>query len=112
MSTQLGGDCDEFNSNFQYCEVDEPSLVGNGICNGHEYNTPECGYDGEWESGDENHFELYLNLMFLFCEGGDCEGGDECIVDYPSKIGDRECDGYPYNTAGCGFDGEHECDRF
>ena len=41
----------EVNSEGKYlpctaCEVDDPLLVGNGICNGGVYNSPECGYDG------------------------------------------------------------------
>mmetsp|Transcript_2705 Transcript_2705/g.3098 ORF Transcript_2705/g.3098 Transcript_2705/m.3098 type:complete len:212 (-) Transcript_2705:494-1129(-) len=28
------------------CSVEDPSLVGNGFCDGPEYNTTGCGYDG------------------------------------------------------------------
>lgn len=28
------------------CDVEQPWYLGNGICNGRDYNTPECDYDG------------------------------------------------------------------
>ncbi len=68
------------------CNVDMPSWIGNGKCDGGEYNTEECGYDG----GDCDTFNTnYPN----------------CTVDMPSQIGDSICDGEDYNTTECGFDG-------
>ena len=40
------GDCEEFNQNYPNCDVESPSLDGNGICNRGAYNTEECGWDG------------------------------------------------------------------
>ena len=65
-------------------------VIGNGRCDGGDYNTEECGYDG----GDCTQFnQKYPN----------------CTALYPFHIGDGRCDdsdyyGY-YNTSECGYDG-------
>jgi Periplasmic protein TonB, links inner and outer membranes len=41
-----GGDCLEFNVAYPSCNVENPSLVGNGVCDGGDYNTEACGHDG------------------------------------------------------------------
>jgi hypothetical protein len=77
------GDCFEFNSKYPDCNVDEPFLIGDGMCiNDDEYNTKECGFDG-----------------------GDCVEFPDCNVENPSYIGDGRCHGKEYNTEECGFDG-------
>ena len=57
--------------------------IGDGICNGGNYLTNECGMDE-----------------------GDC---DDCIAEIPSinltLIGDGNCDNGIYNTIECNFDG-------
>ncbi len=40
-----GGDCTEFNSKYPSCNVDNPSRIGDGICDSWYYKL-ECGYDG------------------------------------------------------------------
>ncbi|EJK65720.1 hypothetical protein THAOC_13395, partial [Thalassiosira oceanica] len=68
------------------CEISKPKWLGDGECDGGEYNTPECGYDGS-----------------------DClvfnEKYPDCTVDDPYYLGDGECDGDEYNSEACGFDG-------
>ena len=41
-----GGDCIEFNEKYPDCDVFVTNLIGNGICDGGDYNTWECGWDG------------------------------------------------------------------
>ena len=36
----------EFNKLYPNCTVDQPILVGDGVCEGGEYNTEECKWDG------------------------------------------------------------------
>jgi hypothetical protein len=98
------------------------SFLGDGYCDGGDYNTAECGFD----DGDCEEFNAkYPNCTVTapaqigngYCNSGDentaeCgfDGGDcDCIVPYPSKIGDGNCDGGSYDTAECGFDGG-DCD--
>jgi len=72
--------------------VDYPTSIGDGYCDGSEYNTEGCGWDG----GDCAEFN------------GEWPG---CIVESPDFVGDGECDGGVYNTAECGFDGG-DCSSF
>ncbi|CAM9183763.1 unnamed protein product [Ectocarpus sp. 8 AP-2014] len=37
------------------------------------------------------------------------EGYPECVVEYPFWVGDSACDGEPYNTEACGWDGGDCC---
>ena len=39
------GDCTEFNKKFPDCKAEYEVFLGDGICNGGEYNTPECDFD-------------------------------------------------------------------
>ena len=41
-----GGDCSEFNLIYPGCEVDDISLLGNGVCNGAPYDSNLCRFDG------------------------------------------------------------------
>ena len=81
-----GGDCTKFNEKHPNCTVEHPSLIGNGYCNGKEYNIEACGWDG-----------------------GDCvefnEKYPDCNVHSPQWIGNDNCDGGRYNTQECGWDG-------
>lgn len=71
---------------YPNCDVLDPSLIGNKICEFRSYNIEECGFDG----GDCIDFnEKYPN----------------CTVEYPSYIGDGICRGGEYNTEECGWDG-------
>ena len=81
-----GGDCVTFNDMLPDCMVKNPSLLGNGICNGGKYNTIECG----WDSTDCVEFN---------------EKYPDCNVNDPNKLNDGICDSGPYNTAECEFDG-------
>ena len=73
---------------FPNCIVASRSWIGDGECDGGEYNKPECGWDG-----------------------GDCDpplappGYPDCYVDDRDLIGDGSCDGDDYNTEECGWDG-------
>lgn len=79
--------CKEFQKNFSNCNVKKPFLIGDGKCNGGEYNTADCNYD----NGDCLEFNSnYKN----------------CDVKYPLWVGDGYCQGgQRYNTEECGFDG-------
>ena len=60
--------------------------TGNGRCDGGDFNTIECGWDG----GDCKDFNAnYTN----------------CNVTNPFWLGDKLCDPGEYNTEGCGWDG-------
>lgn len=102
---------------LESCNVPNPLWIGDGICDGDEYNTPECEFDG----GD----------CGLYTEGEPCTNNDECVsriciartnlcaprpIDlFPNctvkewwRIGDAVCDGgynSSYVTLECGYDG-------
>lgn len=120
------GDCLEFNKNYPNCTVDWPSDIGDGRCDGGDYNTEEC----DWDGGDCLEFnEKYPNCTVGWpfwigngrCEGGninteECgwDGGDclefnkkypNCHVGWPGAIGNGWCNGGDYNTEECGWDG-------
>ena len=46
-SSQIGGDCVDFNALHPNCSVEYPRLIGDGRCDVGSYNTEECGFDGE-----------------------------------------------------------------
>jgi len=113
--------------------VDYPEQIGDGLCNGGEFNTEECGFDGgncdafnfEYpncfvdyperigDGGCDDYYgELGLGVNTEECgfDGGDCPHPDypDCFVQNPYYIGDGLCDDYNfggYNTEDCGFDG-------
>jgi len=80
-----GGDCDG-------CEVKFPNFLGDGKCDGNEYNTKECRYDNGDCLNDEANYP-------------------NCVVKTPSLVGNGRCDGWPYNSAECGFD-DGDCVEF
>lgn len=41
-----GGDCSEFNFIYPGCEVDDISLLGNGVCDSSPYDSKLCRFDG------------------------------------------------------------------
>jgi hypothetical protein len=113
--------------NFTNCTVTIPQFIGDDICDGGDYNTVECGFDG----GDCNDFNMNFpacaaEFPFLLangkCEGGayntpecDYDGGDcdrynmypKCNVTNPKWLGDDQCDFYvdqAYHTKECGYD--------
>ena len=114
---------------YPNCTVRSPDMIGDGRCDGGDYNTAECGFDG----GDCDLFNSFPNCTAAipfwigdgYCHGGDyntaeCgfDGGDcvlfnsmypNCAVEIPWLIGDGNCHGGDYNTAECGFDGG-DCD--
>mmetsp|Transcript_25491 Transcript_25491/g.38660 ORF Transcript_25491/g.38660 Transcript_25491/m.38660 type:complete len:634 (-) Transcript_25491:82-1983(-) len=101
-------DCKKFDNQTKNCEVENQDWLGDGICDGEEYNTPQCWYDGgdcintcEFSKiGDGNcDGDAYLTLECLF-DHGDC-----CNPEDWSKIGDGNCDGDEYNTTECAYDG-------
>ena len=75
------------------CDVPRKKWLGDGICDGGEYNTAECGYDG----GDCDEFN---------------EEYPECDVPDPWRVGDGNCDddlNAPeriYDVEECGFDND------
>ena len=73
-----GGDCIEFKEKYPNCKAPRPFKIGDGTCDGGEYNTEECGFDE-----------------------GDC---DRCQVSDSSIIGDGECNGGETLTEECNFD--------
>jgi len=99
------------------CITDDPSRLGNGICDGGEYNTEQCGYD----LGDCTRCNgIVKNVSFLgngVCDGqeynteecgydgGDCNGCLELGLTDLSELGNGKCDSsWPYNTKACAFD--------
>ena len=86
------------------CSVPNPELIGNGECDGLPYETEECRWDGgdcvSLFCGEHGYFGEFCDLFY-----------PNCSVPIPSYIGDLECDGLPYNTEECGWDGGdcHHC---
>lgn len=83
---------------FPNCEVRAPAWIGDGSCDGGDYNTAECGWDG----GDCDALNAVLWEKYPECKQGI----------HPGKIGDGDCDhgmfgkGLSlYNSAECGWDG-------
>jgi len=113
--------------NFQksalFSNVEDMSLIGNGVCDGRDYNTFECGYDGGdcFERNEllQNRFSKchVENIEWLndgFCDGSEyiseaCgrDGGDckDCFVEEINLMGDGFCDEGDYNVEGCSYDG-------
>jgi len=112
---------------YPNCHVNIPSLIGNGQCQGREYNTADCGWDGgDCLEFNEQYPDCHVNIP-SFIGNGDCDnyghyntaacgwdGGDclefngpfpDCNVDDGTKIGNGHCQGGMYNTAECGWDG-------
>jgi hypothetical protein len=80
---------------YPNCNVSSREQIGNGVCDGNEYNTTECGWDdGDCLPCDDEYFGFYCDLHY-----------PNCLVPVPEFIGDGMCDGYDYNTTECGWDG-------
>merc|ERR1712071_123923 len=85
-NTQSAAPTEFVNENDSNCRVDCLTCIGNGVCDGGDYNTLDCGYDG----GDCIEFNnIYPN----------------CHVHITRWIGDGKCDGGEYDTQECGWDG-------
>ena len=119
----------EFNVtiDFPNCIVEDPSWIGNGICDEISgYNTIQCGWDGGdclIESYPDCHVRNPSKLGDGICQslsnseecgwdGGDClefnSKYPNCNVDYPWWIGNGDCDltfSPDINTTECGYDG-------
>lgn len=109
----------KFTKEHPNCTVDrDPFKLLNGVCDGGDYNTQECGY----ENGDCLDCSVeypYLigngkcnvggdyNTRECGYDGGDCviSGYPGCHVYDPSKIEDGTCNGFQYNTELCGWGG-------
>jgi len=129
-----GGDCPDFNEYFNLCKVDDPSKLNDGNCNSEEemYNSIYCGYDNndciehnknkykevgvdnECNAGfpdklNDDNCDLENNNENCNYDAGDCDWFNEeypsCVVEEPSLIGDRSCNGGEYNVRACGWDG-------
>jgi hypothetical protein len=117
-----GGDC-LLDQVKQICDVEHPSLIGNGYCNGGTYNTEAC----DWDGGDcaetysrkcpadetfllgDGYCHGFLNTEECGFDGGDClefnEKYKNCKVKSPELVGNGWCSGGQYNTLECGWDG-------
>ncbi|CAN0355990.1 unnamed protein product, partial [Ectocarpus fasciculatus] len=92
------------------CTVPYPSYLGDGWCDGGEYNSGKCGYDG----GDCCAESCDPDAQYTCGIGGyDCVDPDSessCVVPNPEYVGDGWCDDEgAYNTAACGYDGGDCC---
>ena len=117
------------------CYVRERLRLGDGVCDGGQYNTAACGWDGGDCVGFNTKYpnctvpHPYLLLGDDICYGGgyntaECgwSGGScaefnernadfaerypDChISQYLDRLGDGKCDGGDYNTPECGWDG-------
>ena len=111
------------------CQVTNPKKVGDGSCDGGEYNIEECGWDGgdcvegypdcqvtnPKKVGDGSCDGGQYNIEECGWDGGDClefnSRYPDCHVEHHYRIGDGYCDGGQYNTAECGYDGG-DCEEF
>jgi hypothetical protein len=80
-----GNDC--IVKGYPDCQVEYPLYIGDGTCNGGDYNKEECGWDG-----------------------GDCETYNteypNCNPESIATIGDGKCNNFEIqNSIQCGFDG-------
>jgi len=97
------------------CDVPIPDYIGDGYCDGGAYNTDACGWDGgdccvctctddDYTCGSNGYNCLDPDVP------PNCSGGvGECNVPIPDWVGDGYCDGPPYNTAACNWDGGDCC---
>eukprot|EP00554_Chaetoceros_debilis_P000877 CAMPEP_0194096190 /NCGR_PEP_ID=MMETSP0149-20130528/57211_1 /TAXON_ID=122233 /ORGANISM="Chaetoceros debilis, Strain MM31A-1" /LENGTH=1350 /DNA_ID=CAMNT_0038782159 /DNA_START=274 /DNA_END=4326 /DNA_ORIENTATION=- len=130
-----GGDCKEYNAKFSNCEIltsqsyNEndgafPPALGDGFCNGGDFNTKHCGFDaGDCDECNQHVDDLskignghcdggdYMNIESCNMDGNDCAlfvefyGRNGCDVPEPEKIGDGKCNGGSYNSEECDSDG-------
>ena len=103
-------DTDIYDSDEYYpdCTASVKGWLGDGACDGGDYNNAECGWDGgdccETTCPDSN------------CGSTDCQDPDApAPVLFPncdealSYLGDGYCNGGDYNTRDCGWDGGDCC---
>ena len=118
-------DCEQASApGFDKCVVPDHDLLGNGICDGDDYDSKECN----WDDGDcEELHRLYpycsdtsslnngkcentvpANTMACGYDGGDCiefnAKYSNCKTSDAYLVGDGFCH-QDFNTSACGFDG-------
>lgn len=90
-------ECDFPDDGFAYdgCNVPNPCWLNDDVCDGGEYNTSECRYDG---------------IDCAYCEFPD-DGFDYggCDAYAPCRLGDGICDEGTYQTAACNYDAGDCC---
>lgn len=128
-----GNDCGTFETFYPSCTVEHPEYIGNGLCDLGDYNTEVCGFDGGDCDAYNGFLLLYpscfsasgnfsfvgdgtCNREFVFANPDECELKENdcigfnieyprCKVDFPFLLGNGKCDGGPYNTEDCNWDG-------
>ena len=110
-----GGDC--VVEDYPDCHVNNPDWVGDGYCDGENYNTAECGWDGgdcpspADDSDDDGNEDVESTGDDENAENNDDSNDPkvpdwpECHVADPDRISDGNCNDGDYNTAPCGWDG-------
>lgn len=101
----LGGNhsCATFNATYPGCQVEDPAFLGDGECDGADYNTEGC----LWDFGDCDAW----NEMYPDCKRGDLSCSSwlkeypDCDADRREWIGDGSCDAFGYNSTSCKYDG-------
>ena len=84
------------------CRVEHPEYLGDDDCDGGAYDTEECGWDGGDCASDWNEPE-HASIKCGDWAGVDCL--PNCHVEHPEYIADGFCDGGPYDTEECEWDG-------
>lgn len=97
---------------FPECEVSSRSYLGDGDCDGGDYNGWKCGWDGGdcCESTCTNNTYTCGSSGFDECKDPNSPGAyPECGATSKSFLGDGDCDGGDYNTMSCSWDGGDCC---
>jgi len=105
------------------CSVTFVHFLGDGYCDYSIYNVASCDWDGgdccedtcadgDYYCGTNNFDECLDPSSSLFVTASaDTEIGENCIIQYPSYIGDAYCDhNAGYNTMACNWDGGDCCE--
>jgi len=107
----ISSTCKDFDEEYPDCVVEDPQWIGDGICNGPAYASEECGWDGGdcKKINDPCSDNYECGTHFCSNQSSTCvELEDEypgCIVENLIRIGDGGCDGVPYDSEECGWDG-------